>query len=110
MRYQVFTNRNRSSALFLRRRLQHQTVLFLALIAMLLGGSWVRPAQAASTSTRVLPSLQDQAAANPSKMFRVVVQRIGITTTADGKVKTYGGSKVKDLKANAFVATMPGGK
>ena len=54
-------------------------------------------AQAATTDTRVLPQLQNDAAANPSKKFRVIIQRVNHNTSADTAVPPGGGTKIRDI-------------
>lgn len=81
----------------------------LVLFAIMVVGL-VHPAAAATTDSRVLPQLQEMAAKEPTKAFRLVVTRVNRSTKADSKVQSLGGAKVKELKAESFVATLAGSK
>jgi serine protease AprX len=81
--------------------------LLLVLVSCLTSG--IPQAQAAdSTAVRALPQLQNDAAANPRKTFRVVIQRVKGNRNADAAVSPVRGAKVRDMANDAFVANVPG--
>ena len=67
-----------------------------------------RRRQPNSTAVRALPELQNDAAANPRKTFRVVIQRVKGNRNADAAVSPVRGAKVRDMANDAFVANVPG--
>jgi serine protease AprX len=83
-------------------------VLPLLLVVLLLFGTMPSPVAAAPDETRVLPQLQNEAAAQPAKTFRVIVTRNNRDTGADTAVAGRRGNKIKDLPHDAFVANLPG--
>ncbi len=87
-----------------------RSLLLLVLLLGVLAGTFMQPARAASSETKVLPQLQNEAEANPDKDFRVIVSRVAGTTSADDKLKELGGTKVKDIPDEAFVAMVKGKK
>jgi serine protease AprX len=85
---------------------RHAATLLLILIQLLAVG----PAGVARAAEppRVLPLLLDQAAAQPTKVFRVIVGRAGTGTTADQYVSSMGYRKLRNLGTFGFVAEVPG--
>ncbi len=79
-------------------------LIVLALLASIL----IQPAQALPVDVRALPQLLNEASANPHATFRVTIQRINGNRNADRAVKANGGSKVRDMAVDAFVANVPG--
>ncbi len=85
-----------------------RAMALLLLLVALMAGVTAPPVTAATSETRVLPQLREAAAANPHETFRVIVTRVNRSPDADNAVPSLGGSKIKDVAAEAFVATLPG--
>ena len=80
-------------------RAQRGILLPLALVLALLAGAFGQPARAATTETRVLPQLQNDAAKRPDTSFRIIVQRVNKDSNAAEKLKALRGTKTKDIPA-----------
>jgi serine protease AprX len=78
----------------------------LFILSLLLG---ILPGLAnASSEPAVLPQLSWEAAQQPLETFRVIVSRVNGNTSADLAIDVLGGTKVKEVAADAFVALLPG--
>lgn len=88
-------------------RKNYTLLSFLTLVALAagIGAPW---AQAAPAESRVLPQLQREAAASPNQTFRVLITRINRDSRADSALDALGGTKIGEVTAETFVATLPG--
>jgi serine protease AprX len=88
--------------------LVRRTSRVLLLILVLLGGLVTQPAAAQAAESHVLPQLLAEATAHPQQSFRVIVTRLNGNRAADQALASAGGTKIKDLFVNAFVANLRG--
>ena len=91
-----------------RSSLALRVIALLVLVALLASGA-PAPSYAASPP-HILPQLEREAKQNPNKRFRVVIIRATKSHAADTELQKAGGSKVRDLAVNGFVAVVPGKK
>jgi serine protease AprX len=86
----------------------YRPVLSLLLILSFVIGALPHLTLAAPSAGRVLPQLQQEAAARPDQTFRVIIKRHNQQDGGDRAVRAAGGKKLKDLPHDAFVAKVPG--
>jgi serine protease AprX len=77
------------------------------ILVLLFGAAPASPARAADPP-RVLPQLMEQATAQPTTVFRVIVGRADAGDAADRYVASMGYRKLRDVGGFGFVAEVPG--